>query len=227
MSLTLTTGTGALSRAVAARSTTFCAVTCLGHHEDMSKPLILLDQDGPLADFDAALDQVLADLGHNPSDLVATEWDYTNDVTRHFGAAAATALDVARLSPGFFRHLPVTPGAQEAVERLLEAGCEVAVCTAPSLANPTCASDKLWWIERHFPALSERVIITIDKTWVHGDVLVDDKPKVTGMLTPSWSHLRFASKGTEHLDDGQEISGWAQWRTVLDLVGTPRLAAVA
>jgi len=193
----------------------------------MSTPLILLDQDGPLADFDAALDRVLADLGHDPALLVATEWDYTNDVTRHFGPAAAAALDAARLSPGFFRDLPVTAGAQEAVEHLLEAGCEVAVCTAPSLANPTCASDKLWWIERHFPALSERVIITIDKTWVHGDVLVDDKPLVTGALTPTWSHLRFASKGTSHLDDGREIDDWSEWQAVLELVGTPHLLAVA
>ena len=193
----------------------------------MRTPLILLDQDGPLADFDAALDEVLADLGHDPTRLVATEWDYTNDVTRHFGPDAARALDVARLSPGFFRRLPVTPGAQEAVERLLTAGCAVAVCTAPSLANPTCASDKLWWIERHFPALAERVIITVDKTWVHGDVLVDDKPEVTGALTPSWSHLRFASKGTDHLEDGREISDWSQWRAVLDLAGIPQLTAVA
>ena len=197
------------------------------HHEGMSKPLILLDQDGPLADFDAAIHEVLADLGHDPGVLVATEWDYTNDVTRHFGPEAADALDVARLTPGFFRHLPVTPGAQEAVEQLLDAGCEIAVCTAPSLANPTCASDKLWWIERHFPALSERVIITIDKTWVHGDVLVDDKPVVTGALAPTWSHLRFASKGTEHLDDGREIDDWTQWRAVLDLAGIPQLTAVA
>ena len=193
----------------------------------MRTPLILLDQDGPLADFDAALDQVLVELGHDPTELVATEWDYTNDVTRHFGPDAAAALDAARLAPGFFRQLPVTPGAHEAVERLLEAGCEVAVCTAPSLANPTCASDKLWWIERHFPALCERVIITIDKTWVHGDVLVDDKPVVTGSLTPTWSHLRFASKGTDHLDDGLEIADWTEWQSVLGLLGSPHLAAVA
>ena len=193
----------------------------------MPDPLILLDQDGPLADFDAAMNRVLADHGHDPSTLVATEWDYTNDVTRHFGPAAARALDSARLAPGFFRDLPVTNGAQDAVERLLDAGCQIAVCTSPSLANPTCASDKLWWIERHFPVLSERVIITIDKTLVHGDVLVDDKPQVTGARPASWTHLRFASKGTDGLEVGHEIDDWSQWRTVLDIAGTPQLAVVA
>ena len=69
----------------------------------MSTPLILLDQDGPLADFDAALNRVLVDLGHDAESLVATEWDYTNDVTRRFGPEAASALDLARLAPGFFR----------------------------------------------------------------------------------------------------------------------------
>ena len=193
----------------------------------MSTPLILLDQDGPLADFDAALNRVLVDLGHDAESLVATEWDYTNDVTRHFGPEAASALDLARLAPGFFRDLPVTHGAQAAVTRLLDAGCQVVVCTAPSLANPTCASDKLWWIERHFPMLSERVIITIDKTWVHGDVLVDDKPEVTGSIAPTWTHLRFAPKGKDDLGTRPVIADWTQWRTVLDLAGAPQLTAVA
>lgn len=191
----------------------------------MEAPLILLDQDGPLADFDAAIHGVLADLGHDPAELVATEWDYSRDVERHFGIDAVLALDEARLSAAFFRHLTVTEGAQEGVSRLLEAGCRVAVCTAPSLANPTCASDKLAWIEEHFPALAERVIITVDKTLVHGDLLVDDKPVVTGSMRPSWSHLRFASKGTEHLDDGWEISGWHEWEAILALAGHRQLVA--
>jgi 5'-nucleotidase len=193
----------------------------------MEAPLILLDQDGPLADFDAALHGVLADLGHDPDEFVATEWDYTRDVNRHFGPEAVEALDAARLSAHFFRSLPVTPGAQEGVANLLEAGCRLVVCTAPSLANPTCASDKLWWIERHFPELAERVVITVDKTLVHGDLLLDDKPLVTGAMRPSWSHLRFDSKGTDHLDDGWEIDGWDEWRTIMDLATVGRLAAVA
>ena len=81
----------------------------------------------------------------------------------------------------------------------------------------------LWWNATHYE---------VTRTEYHEpprqeDVLVDDKPEVTGALAPTWTHLRFASKGTDDLDVGHEIDDWTQWRTVLELVGAPQLAAVA
>ena len=40
-------------------------------------------------------------------------------------------------------------------------------------------------------AFLPRVILTRDKTAVMGDVLIDDKPQVTGKYAPSWSHIIF------------------------------------
>ena len=196
----------------------------MAHHGGMHidhKPLILLDQDGPLADFDAGIHAVLASAGLDHTSVRWTDWDYSDDIRRHFGDDAVRLLDDARHEPGFYRSLPVVAGAQEAVERLLDAGCEIAVCTAPDLSNPTCASDKLSWIEEHFSTLVGKVVMANDKTFVRGDVLVDDKPSVQGVMIPSWTHIRFATNGNAHLNDGSELASWSEWDRLLRLVRTP------
>lgn len=191
----------------------------------MERTLILVDQDGVLADFDGALYEVLDDLGHDTSEFEATAWDYTEDVLRQYGPDAVAALDAAWRSPGFFRRLEVIEGAVEAIEGLLDVGFEVAVCTAPSLENPTCASDKLWWIARHFPRLERHVTLATDKTLVQGDVLIDDRPWISGLRRPSWQHVRFATKDAGPFADDLALDSWAEWRSVVDLFGRHVVAA--
>lgn len=183
------------------------------------KPLILIDQDGPLADFDSALNAVLGSAGYDPAFLVRTQWETSDDVRYCFGDTAAELVDRARHTPGFYRHLPVVDGAQRAVAGLLKAGCEVIVCTAPSLSNPTCASDKLAWLDEHFPTLRDRFTIVKDKTLVRGDLLIDDKPDVHGFLEPTWRHVRYVTAGNAQRVDGTLLQSWQDWRTLLALIG--------
>ena len=159
------------------------------------KPIVLLDQDGPLADFDTAIALVLTDLGLDPSRLIRTTWHTSRDIEDCFSAEVAEDVIDAVHAPGFFRDLPVTPGAQSGVKTLLDAGCAVFVCTSPKLANPSCASDKFDWITRHIPSLRRNVVVTKDKTLVHGHLLIDDKPNITGVIEPSWQHVMFSTPG--------------------------------
>lgn len=178
-------------------------------------PIILLDQDGPLAWFDRAVHRVLDEHGYDSSALVRTEWETTNDVARCFGAEAAGIVDRARHSAGFYRDLEPVEGAVEGVQNLLDAGCELIVCTAPSLENPSCASDKIAWIAEHFPALRRHFVITKDKTLVRGHVLLDDKPEVKGTLPPTWAHVRFDTPGNAHVTHGEVMLGWDHWADLL------------
>ncbi|WP_211717146.1 hypothetical protein [Nocardiopsis sp. MG754419] len=126
-------------------------------------------------------------------------------------AATLTVLD----EPGFFAALKPVPGGVEAVERMVGAGIDVAVCTSPWMSNPTCASDKLRWVEEHLGAdLSHSTVITRDKTRVVGDVLIDDKPEVTGRARPRWSLVRF-TRHYNRLLAGPRIDDWSQWEDVL------------
>lgn len=55
----------------------------------------------------------------------------------------------------------------------LRLGYEVAVCT--TAANSISASWKLQWVDKHFPHIKERIVITgHTKHWIDASVLIDD-----------------------------------------------------
>lgn len=77
--------------------------------------------------------------------------------------------------PGFFRQLPLIPGAAESL-RELQKHDEVAIVTAP--CTSLSAAEKYDWVEEHLP------FIGFKNTWIGnkkyqllGDVLIDDSPK--------------------------------------------------
>lgn len=181
-----------------------------------NKPVVLLDQDGPLADFDTAVAEVLASLGLDVEVLQRTTWHTSDDIERCFGVAVARAVQDAVYRAGFFRSLPLKAGAVEAVRTLESAGCDVFICTAPSLRNPSCASDKMLWVADHFPSLRRKVVVSKDKTLVRGHILVDDKPEVQGILPPVWQHVLFQTPGNAHVDAPLCLASWDDVEWLVD-----------
>jgi len=109
---------------------------------------IYLDQDGPLADFQGAAD------------------------------AAGLEPGAAKMQRGFYRGLPLVPGAKEAVEELLGFHhLHVFVATKIPDRNPHAATEKILWLNQHLPGLGERIIITPNKACLGtlDDYLVDDR----------------------------------------------------
>ena len=55
-----------------------------------------------------------------------------------------------------------------------------------------CVLEKYQWVEAHFGYdWTKRVILTRDKTIVSGDILIDDKPEITGCAMPPWQHVLY------------------------------------
>lgn len=109
---------------------------------------IYLDQDGPLADFQAA------------------------------ATTAGWEPKVAKMQRGFYRSLPLTPGAREAVDELLAFHhLHVFVATKIPDRNPYAATEKILWLNEHLPGMGERIIITPNKACIGtpDDFLVDDR----------------------------------------------------
>lgn len=77
--------------------------------------------------------------------------------------------------PGFFRRLTPIPGSRAGVAALREAGHDVRFCTAAPCAD--AAACKLEWLADHFDARPRDVFVGTSKTWVHADVIIDDKPR--------------------------------------------------
>ena len=143
---------------------------------DPPKPLLLLDMDGPLANFDKALYAVCQHLGielniKGLSDPNRKYYMTDNMVHDHEKLMIRDLLDTSH----FFQYIPVTDGAIEGVKELMEY-FDVWVCTKPLDANQFCRDDKMWWIKEYFPALSSKVIMAPKKSLIFGQTLLDDAP---------------------------------------------------
>lgn len=77
-----------------------------------------------------------------------------------------------------YRHLPVMEGAKEAVKRFIDAGYEIFVLTKIPSQNPYAATEKIFWLEEHFPEIGDHIIISPDKGALGepGHILIDDHP---------------------------------------------------
>lgn len=152
----------------------------------------LLDLDGVLAEFDTPLFERCRDeLGH------AFDIEHPRDQRHRFlhdhlpSRAHRNEMRQLICTEGWFRNLPVMAGAQDGVDAMLRAGWSVWVVTKPLEENPHCWSEKAAWIAEHFPALRDRVIITPDKSLVHGTFLLDDAIKGRWVQAATWSPVVF------------------------------------
>lgn len=117
-------------------------------------------------------------------------------------------------APGFFRDLEPIPGSIEAVHEMMTMGHDVRICSAPLTRYQNCVAEKYEWVERHLGAdFVPRLILARDKTWVHGDVLIDDKPEVIGSRTPTWRHIVYDQPYNRHVE-GPRLT-WANWKEVV------------
>ena len=179
----------------------------------MSKT-VLVDMDGVLADWGSHWDWHL--------DTHFESWQ-TGRIPRHaeqrgFDLKAGLNLDEEQIVdqvmawPDFYRGMPTIDDAWQCLSKLIFAGHEVFICTSPWLPNVTCASDKLEWVARNLGvAWAERTIITKDKTMVHGDVLIDDKPEVRGLRNPSWEHILFDQPYNQQVVGKRRIMSWSDF----------------
>jgi 5'-nucleotidase len=54
------------------------------------------------------------------------------------------------------------------------------------------------------------MVITQDKTLVCGDVLIDDKPVIEGLMTPQWVHMVFDASYNQHIQTPFRMT-WSNW----------------
>ncbi|HEU4604395.1 MAG TPA: hypothetical protein VFS24_20640, partial [Steroidobacteraceae bacterium] len=78
--------------------------------------------------------------------------------------------------PGFFRHLPVIPGSQAALEKL-NRSYEVFIVSA-AVEFPLSLHEKYEWLREHFPFISwQQMVFCGSKQIVRADIMIDDHLK--------------------------------------------------
>ncbi|MBB1523894.1 hypothetical protein HG468_002535 [Candidatus Saccharibacteria bacterium] len=121
----------------------------------MKKPIIYIDMDGVLVDFESALTKV------SPEMLEKFAGEYDN-------------------IPGIFALMDPMPGAIEAVD-LLKEKYDLYILSSSPWENPTALVDKLAWVKKYFGGegreniFFRKVIFSSVKHLNRGDILIDDR----------------------------------------------------
>lgn len=138
----------------------------------MKKPIIYIDMDGVLVDFESALTKV------SPEMLEKFAGEYDN-------------------IPGIFALMDPVPGALEAVDRLKEK-YDLYILSSSPWENPTALGDKLAWVKKYFGGDGQeniffrKVIFSSVKHLNRGDILIDDRT-VNGAGDFLGRHIHFGS----------------------------------
>ena len=176
--------------------------------------LILLDQDGVLADFEHAF---LNAWRERYPDIPPVEYQNRTSfyILENYPAELRPLAEAIYTAPGFIRNLPPVPGSLEAVKELLALGMDIRICTSPLSQFENCVAEKYLWVEKHLGrAATNRLILTKDKTLIQGDLLIDDKPEIKGAVRPRWKHILYDAPYNRHIIDRPRVT-WANWRNVL------------
>ena len=176
--------------------------------------IILLDQDGVLADFEHAF---IASWRQRHPDIAPVEFAARKSfyLREDYAPELRAQAEAIYTAPGFIRDLPPVPGAIAAYQELLALGMDVRICTSPLSQFENCVAEKYLWVEKHLGReATNRLILTKDKTLIQGQLLIDDKPQISGAAQPQWRHILFDAPYNRQVTDRPRLD-WSNWRNVL------------
>lgn len=153
--------------------------------------IVLVDMDGTMVDWGAGYGRGLDVFGEAAANIPRhhDQRSYNLQAGLNEDEKEIVSKVMATMN---YRSLEPLPGAVDALHGMLDHGFDVLICTAPWSPNKLCMSDKERWIEEHLGLeWHSRIIISHDKTLVHGTILVDDKPEIKGRISPSWQQIMF------------------------------------
>lgn len=132
---------------------------------------IAIDMDGVMADVEHQfIDWYERDYG------VKVSRDALSGISEREAFPDKTAVWKFVNTAGFFRTLPVMPGAILAVKKLME-DFDVYIVSA-AMEFPKSLAEKYAWLAEHFPFISwENIVLCGDKSIIDTDFLIDDHCK--------------------------------------------------
>lgn len=182
---------------------------------------VLVDMDGTICDWGKQYDYDLdnyylrygsyMDLPQMADGIPRTKDQKAFNLKEGLSEKQGKIIDAVMGRAGFYAELDPIPGAIDALLSLVEDGHTVSIVSSPWWPNRTCVQDKHDWLVKHLGAeWADRLIITKDKTLVDGDILIDDKPEITGDITPRWEHILFDQPYNSHIVNGHRMLSWSE-----------------
>lgn len=146
-------------------------------------PTVLVDCDGPLADFvRGTLDLIFFETGtvYLPEEI--RTWEIFESIADK--ELEKKVYDKIK-SKGQCSALGVVPGGPEGIKRLQEIS-EVVIVTSPFHGSETWVYEREKWLAKHFNIDPEDIIHARKKFHVFGHFLVDDRPKHLELWSKKW-----------------------------------------
>jgi 5'-nucleotidase len=175
---------------------------------------ILIDMDGVISDFDGEFLKRWRER-HPEKFYIPMSERTAFYVKDQYPEELKPLVSEILLEPGFFREMMPMDGAKEALLEMDAMGLEVFICTSPLSTYKNCVLEKFEWVDQFLgPEWVKRIVLTKDKTLVKADIIIDDKPELTGVeKSPSWEHVLYDrpyNKG----GDKKRLT-WGNWKDVL------------
>jgi len=175
---------------------------------------ILIDMDGVIADFDREFLQRWRDR-HPTKSYIPLEERTTFYVKDQYPDELKPSVVQILLEPGFFRDMVPVSGAKDALYEMEKLGVDVFICSSPLTTYNNSVLEKYEWVERNLGSpWIKKIILTKDKTIVRADILIDDKPVITGVEnTPQWEHILYDRPYNRGVNRKRLL--WDNWRDVI------------
>ena len=182
----------------------------------MTNKRILVDMDGVIADFDGEFLKRWRER-HPEKFFIPMEERTVFYVKDQYPEELKPLVMEILLEPTFFRDMMPIDGAKEALLEMDAMGLEVFVCTSPFSTYQNCVREKYEWAENTLGSnWVNRIILTKDKTLIKGDLLIDDKPQITGVESvPSWEHVIY-DRPYNRGENKRRLT-WENWKNILGL----------
>lgn len=181
----------------------------------VSRGIVLVDMDNTIVDYSASIVIGLREK-YPDANITRENWQTLQLNDLHYNRK------IIQSQPQFFKNLKPLHGAFEALKEMEREGYCVFIVSSPSISGTTCHSDKCEWVKQHFgDKWAKKLVLTKDKTIVMGDVLIDDKPFITGAIDrPTWKHITFAQPYNIHLREADRVflHDWSKWKEALTQV---------
>lgn len=176
---------------------------------------ILVDMDGVITDFDQEFLQRWKKR-HPTEFYIPVEKRTKYYVKDEYPDELKPLVAEILLESSFFEEMVMVPGANEALQEMEARGFEVFICTSPLSTYGNCVLEKYKWVEKFLgPAWVNKIILTKDKTIIKADILIDDRPEITGVeKEPSWEHILYDRPYNQEINK-RRIT-WKNWKDVLE-----------
>lgn len=178
--------------------------------------IILVDQDGPLADFEKEFLNMWRVRFPNEH-FIPLHKRRTFYIRDDYPTKLRDKVESIYLAPGFYLNLPPVTGSVEALKKMIELGHDVYICTSPLSIYENCVLEKYQWVEKHLGEdFTKRIIFSKNKQIIRGQFLIDDKPTIIDDEKAEWNHILYDCPYNQEIKDKRRLT-WINWRKILTL----------